>query len=97
MRDVKSGPGDEFLLFISHDHAICCTFRSNHKTRIRTNLPAHKILNNKKKQGFIGIKKIMKTVKRKMKSKLPAQRKKRWEKLEAMEKYQIFSKTANIS
>mmetsp|Transcript_121 Transcript_121/g.288 ORF Transcript_121/g.288 Transcript_121/m.288 type:complete len:207 (-) Transcript_121:130-750(-) len=71
--------------------------RSNHKTRIRTNLPGHLMLANKKRQGFIGVKKIQRDLKKKFKSKAVLKQKKRWEKLQAMEKFQMLAGQANLN
>jgi len=65
-------------------------YRSNHKTIVRKNIPAHKMLHNKKRQGIVGIKRIIKDVQKKEKAKVVRKRKKRWRKIEVQEKFKMF-------
>mmetsp|Transcript_26720 Transcript_26720/g.37279 ORF Transcript_26720/g.37279 Transcript_26720/m.37279 type:complete len:139 (-) Transcript_26720:245-661(-) len=65
-------------------------YRSNHKTIVRKNIPAHKMLQNKKRQGIVGVKRIIKDVRKKEKAKIVKKRKKRWREIEVQEKFKMF-------
>jgi len=48
------------------------------------------MLHNKKRQGIVGIKRIIKDVQKKEKAKVVRKRKKRWRKIEVQEKFKMF-------
>uniref|UniRef100_A0A6U2Z161 Uncharacterized protein n=1 Tax=Lotharella globosa TaxID=91324 RepID=A0A6U2Z161_9EUKA len=65
-------------------------YRSNHRTMVKNNPRARKMLHNKKRQGFVGVKRIIRDTKKKMEAQAAKARKKRQRKEEERRKFYMF-------